>query len=207
MVIPACIIRVMLHKINNLLLALIILINGYVIIAPLVPALTFGWQNHQGKQQQLTRDIHPPKNKQSGPSTAPTQPNYIIIPSMLLDQPILEGTLSNQYKVLDQGIWRWPKGSTPDKGGNTVLIGHRFTYTNPRGVFYFLNKVRLGDEIGFFWSSHEYLYKVVSINQVPPNDTAIENQSSNPELTLFTCTPLWLPKDRLVIVADLETKT
>lgn len=126
---------------------------------------------------------------------------------MLLDQPILEGTIAQEYKVLDQGIWRYSKGSTPDKGGNTVLIGHRFTYTIPKGVFYYLNKVSIGDNIGVFWNQKEYLYTVDSINVVPPNDTAIEKNSSNSELTLFTCTPLALPKDRLVIVANLDSSS
>ncbi|HEY5442771.1 MAG TPA: sortase [Candidatus Saccharimonadales bacterium] len=189
-----------LSRINNLLLALIILINGYIIAGPFVPGLLFHWQSHSGQRQALQRKIHSPA------TSLPPQPNAVIIPSMLLDQPILEGTIANQYKTLNNGIWRWPRGSTPDHGGNTVLIGHRFTYTNPRGVFYFLNKVKMGDEIGVVWNNKSYTYKVASINEVPPTDTAIENQSAQPELTLFTCTPLWLPKDRLVVVADLETK-
>ncbi|HSX46136.1 MAG TPA: class E sortase [Candidatus Saccharimonadia bacterium] len=191
-----------LSKINNVLLALIIVVNAYVIVAPLWPGLVFKVQSHQGKQQQLEAMVHP--SKSAKPAQAAPRPNSVIIPSMLLDQPILEGTVVNQYKVLDKGIWRWPRGSTPDRGGNTVLIGHRFTYTNPRGVFYFLNKVKMGDEMAVFWSGKEYLYKVQTIQEVSPHDTAIENPSAQPELTLFTCTPLWLPKDRLVVVAGLE---
>jgi len=192
-------------KINNLLLALIILINGYVILAPFFPAAIFDLQNHQAKQQQLEKEIKPTSKPNN--STQTPQPNQVIIPSMLLDQPILEGPTINRYAILNNGIWRWPLASTPDKGGNTVLIGHRFTYTNPKGVFYFLNKVQLGDEIGVIWNNEKYLYKVVSVSQVPPTDMAIQNNTSNPELTLFTCTPLLLPKDRLVIVAYLESKS
>lgn len=197
--------RVKLSKINNVLVALIIIVNGYVIAGPFLPGLLFRWDSHSGKRQQLQAKVHAPI---AGHPAAPVaaQPNSVIIPSMLLDQPILEGTVRDQYQTLNKGIWRWPDSSTPDKGGNTVLIGHRFTYTNPRGVFYFLNKVRVGDEIGIVWANRAYTYKVAGINEVPPNDTAIENDTLDPELTLFTCTPLWLPKDRLVIVADLETK-
>lgn len=183
-------------KINNLLLALIIIVCGYVIVAPLMPTVTYSWQNHRAKQRQLTQAIHHPP--------ASNQPNHIIIPSMLLNQPVLEGTVAQQYRVLNQGIWRWPRGGAPDKGGNTVLIGHRFTYTNPRGVFYFLNKVKRGDEIGVWWDNKEYRYKVSAIQQVPPNDTAIEDPTTEPRLTLFTCTPLWLPKNRLVVIARPE---
>ncbi len=170
-------------------------------MAPLLPEIVFQQESHRGKQQHLTHKIHAPK---PAPQTTP-QPNQVIIPGMLLDQPILEGPVSQQYKTLDQGIWRWPKSSTPDKGGNTVLIGHRFTYTNPRGIFYFLNKLKTGDEIGVFWDGQKYLYKVVRVSEVPPTDTAIEDNTTQAELTLFTCTPLWLPKNRLVVVANLES--
>jgi len=189
-----------LKQVNNLLLLLIVLINGYIFLAPLWPAVVFHFESHGHKQQQLQATI----NKPATTFKVPPGPNRLVVPSMLLDQPILQGTVANQFKTLDQGIWLWPRGSTPDKGGNTTLIGHRYTYTNPRGVFYFLNKVSVKDQIAVYWNNKEYVYQVVSVSQVAPNDTAIEANTSQAELTLFTCTPLWLPKDRLVVVADLE---
>jgi len=192
---------VTLKKTNNLLLALIILINAYVIAGPFLPAILFHWHGYSAKRQQLQAKVNAPQPKQ----LATPQPNQVIIPSMLLDQPILDGPESQQYAILNKGIWRFQWSSTPDKGGNTVLIGHRFTYTDPRGVFYFLNKVKIGDRIAVWWNNKKYVYDVVGINQVPATDTAIEGRSHQAELTLFTCTPLWLPKDRLVVVADLET--
>jgi LPXTG-site transpeptidase (sortase) family protein len=197
---------VTLRKINNLLLLLIILINGYVIVMPFLPAFEYNLGNHQAKEKSLQKLIAPPA-KVATPTSAP-KPNQVIIPSMLLDQPIYDGPESQQYTILDQGkIWRFSWGSTPDKGGNTVLIGHRFTYTNPRGVFYYMNKVQLGDDIGVIWNNKQYSYKVVSITEVPPTDISVEAPSKQAELTLFTCTPLLLPKDRLVVVADLETSS
>lgn len=195
-----------LKKVNNVLLILIILINLYVALAPIVPALIFDFQNHNGKGKQLQDIINQPKSEKifTNPVKVADQPNHIVIPAMLLSEPILEGTIAQTFKTLDKGIWRWPKGSSPDKGGNTILIGHRFTYTNPRGVFYYLNKVTVGDEIAVFWNNYEYLYKVSNVNVVPPSDTAIENNTSGSQLTLFTCTPLWKPVNRLVVVANLE---
>jgi sortase A len=190
-----------LSKVNNVLLALIILIDGYIIVGPLVPAIIFHIEGHTAKRHELTTKIHSTQK----PAAAKPQANQLIVPSMLLDQPIYDGPASQQYQILNKGIWRFNTGNTPDKGGNTILIGHRFTYTNPRGVFYYLNKVKMGDEIGVWWNNKEYLYKVNSISEVLPTDTAIEKNTTQPELTLFTCTPLWLPKDRLVIVANLET--
>ncbi len=194
-------------RLNNLLFGLIILINAYIIAAPLLPALTFRFEDRGGNRQRLQAAVHPrqPVGKNASPVAAP-QPNHLIIPAMLLDQPVREGTVARQYQVLNQGIWHWPRGSTPDKGGNTILIGHRFTYTNPRGVFYYLNKLQPGDEIGLVWNNKTYSYRVSRVAVVLPTDTAIEDNTASPELTLFTCTPLWLPKNRLVVVANLETR-
>lgn len=194
-----------LRRINIVLLALIILINGYIIVAPLVPTVTFWWDNRGGtRQQQLSVAIHPAKQTTGASSTGKPTTNKVIIPSMLLDQPILEGPVSQTYSILNKGIWRWPKGSTPAKGSNTVLIGHRFTYTQPKGVLYYLNKVKIGDEIGLRWDNTFYTYRVTSIREVPPTEVSIQDPTPDARLTIFTCTPLWLPKDRLVVVAELE---
>jgi LPXTG-site transpeptidase (sortase) family protein len=196
---------VSLSRINNLILAAIILLNAYVIIAPFAPSLLFRLEINGKKQHQLEQLINKGSVSDQN-SNDPVSGNSVVIPALLLNQPILEGSVANQYSTLNQGIWRWPMSSTPNQGGNTVLIGHRFTYTIPKGVFYYLNKLRLGDNIGVFWNKQKYLYQVTSISTVSPNDTSIEQNTKEPELTLFTCTPLLLPKDRLVIVASLEGK-
>lgn len=192
----------LLKRVNNVLLALIILINLYVILAPFAPSLIYYAKSHSGVKTKLQHDITSGLSKDSSP-----QSNHIIIPSMLLNAPIYEGSVANQYSVLNRGIWHFPSASSPNKGGNTVLIGHRFTYTKPEGIFYYLNKVKIGDQMAVWWSNREYVYKVTSVTTVNPSDTAIENNSIRPELTIFTCTPLLLPKDRLVIVASLESKS
>jgi LPXTG-site transpeptidase (sortase) family protein len=194
-----------LRRINDGLLALIILLNLYIIVAPFSPALVFWYQKkyETKRQQQLVQKIQAlTPSSRAVTSSSGSQPNQVIIPSILLDQTINEG--SQMYVELDKGVWRWPDGSTPAKGGNTILIGHRFTYTNPRGVFYELNEVKLGDQIGVIWNNVSYDYKVSSINQVAPTQTSILDQTSQPEITLYTCTPLFAPKYRLVVVAQLE---
>ncbi|MDB5166625.1 MAG: putative sortase family protein [Candidatus Saccharibacteria bacterium] len=193
-----------LRKINTVLLVLIILINAYVLLTPFTPRLVYWWQNRDGhRQQALTAQLHA-TDAVTNRAQANTHPDGVVIPSMSLDQFIHEGPVSTTYRNLDQGVWRWPNGSTPDKGGNTVLLGHRFTYTHPKGVLYFMDKVRLGDEIGVWWSGKRYLYKVSSITTVPPTDTSILAPTTDSRLTIYTCTPLWKPVNRLVVVAKLE---
>src|SRR5580765_105667 len=114
-----------LRHVNTGLFAAIVVINLYIIAAPLWPQLNYWWQtNHSSRQQQLTRRSKQPATKTPGP-------NSIVIPAMLLDQPTLEGLKSNWFNLLKAGIWRWPDSSTPNKGGNTVFLAHRFSYTGP----------------------------------------------------------------------------
>ena len=196
-----------LPRVNNVLLVLVILTNLYVISVPFIPQALFFVNKHAGQQKELEEALKPgsPIPVASGSATAggqPSQGNRLIIPSMILDQTVVEGT--NMYRALDQGVWRWPGGSTPDKGGNTVMLAHRFTYTQPKGVFYFLDKVKAGDDIGIIWNDERYVYTVKQTKVVTPRQTEILSPTVTPTLTLYTCTPLWLPKNRLVVVAELK---
>jgi LPXTG-site transpeptidase (sortase) family protein len=182
--------------INRLMLVAIILINAYVILTPFFPALLFWAQKHQGTTyKRLATAVHTPSVQKSEPG------NRLIAPSMLFDEQFYEG---KDMRTLNQGAWHIPYSSTPDKGGNTVIIGHRFTYTNPRGTFYNLDKLKVGDEVAVQWDNKKYVYKVRDSKVVPPDATYVENPSTDPILTLYTCTPLWNPKERLVVTADLE---
>lgn len=195
--------RFTLHQANNCLLVLIILINGYIVAAPFIPILNFWWNEHfNHTSQQLAENLHTSTTPTSGkPAAKPPQTNRLIVPSMQLNTQIYEGP---DMRTLNKGIWHRPGTSSPAKGGNTVIAGHRFTWTDPKGIFYYLNKVKKGDEIGVWWQQKRYLYRVTTIKVVPPTEVSVENNTANARLTLYTCTPLWSPHQRLVVVAELE---
>ncbi len=112
----------------------IIVVNAYVILAPLLPAGIFWVEQHAtSRLSQLNLEVHNPQ------LSAIPSGNRLVAPAMLLDQPIFDGPT---IATANKGIWHRPASSTPDRGGNTVLAGHRFTYTNPRGIFYYLDKTR-----------------------------------------------------------------
>lgn len=196
-----------LHHVNNALLVSIIVVNGYIITAPLFPIVSFWWSDHVGHTtQKLSTTLHTPVT----PSTTSTTPNHsavpqdnrLVVPSMQLDTPIYEGPTIH---TLNKGLWHRPGTSTPDKGGNTVIAGHRFTWTEPKGIFYYLNKVQTGDAIGVWWSGTRYIYRVSAVRVVEPTEVSIEDNTSDAQLTLYTCTPLWSPHKRLVVIAKLES--
>lgn len=192
-----------LKQVNNLLFVAIVLINAYIIIAPVAPQVTYWWQSHHThKRAELTQLLH--KSAPTTAAAAAPQPNSLIIPAMLLNQPTIEAPESQAFDALYKGIWRWPGSSTPDKGGNTVFLSHRFSYTGPHGAFYYLNKLKPGDEIGVVWNNKTYTYTVASSTELPATATYIEDNTADAQITLFTCTPLWHPVNRLVVVAKLK---
>lgn len=128
--------------------------------------------------------------------------NRLVIPSIGVDMPILEGPTE---KTLDRGgAWHIPNTSDPVKGGNFVISGHRWKYLPPSSMtLYLLDKVQDGDPIIVYWQGVEYDYIVTGHKIVNPNQTDILNDTAQPRLTVFTCTPLFSTARRLVLFADL----
>lgn len=120
----------------------------------------------------------------------------------MLDTPIVEGAADQGQANLAKGAWHLPFSKTPNQPGNTVIASHRFAYNGPgQGHFYFLNKLEPGDEIGVRWENIMHRYKVESVTTVPPTAVQIQEQDGSDKLTLYTCTPLVNPVNRLVVVA------
>ncbi len=195
------------RRANFGLLLAIILINGYVILIPVFPIATYWWQQHYGHtQQHLSQRLQaPPEQTVSTPkdTTFHSGPNTdgLIIPKMLLDTPLVEGPMRDSFNLLNKGAWHLPISSTPAQRGNTVIAGHRFSYTGPRGVFYYLDKLSLGDDIGLWYHGTLYRYTVQSTRTVASTEVRVEQPTADTRLTLYTCTPLWNPVSRLVVVA------
>lgn len=153
---------------------------------------------------------YPYPTKLAGTSTLPIVPdaqrdavpkdNRLVIPKIGVDYEIVEGP---DEKSLKRGIWRIPQTSTPDKGGNTVLTGHRFRYLSGPKTLYLLDQMEVGDIIIVYWKGEEYDYKVVERRIVNPDAVEILDPTPEPLLTIFTCTPLFSTKQRLVLFARL----
>lgn len=128
--------------------------------------------------------------------------NRMIIPSIGIDMQIFDGPTQ---KTLDRGgIWHIPNTSNPALGGNTVLSGHRWQYLPPsNSTLYLLDKVQDGEPVIVYWQGKEYDYRISGREIVDPNRVEILNNTSTPRLTIFTCTPLYSTKQRLVLYGEL----
>lgn len=128
--------------------------------------------------------------------------NRIVIPRIGVDMPILEGA---DQRVLDRGgIWRIPETSTPVAGGNVVLSGHRWQYLPPSSMtLYLLDKVQDGDVVIVYWQGKEYDYRITGRETVRPEQVEILAPTEGPRLTIFTCTPIYSTRFRLVLYGQL----
>lgn len=180
------------RKINKLLLVFIVLINGYVIVSPFLPQVTY----------QVAQAVSKTEDFESEEVRAKIDRSYdhVMVPRMRLDEKIWVG---DNEKLVNMGVWQVPHTSTPDKGSNTVLVGHRFSYKDP-AVFYHLDKVQPGDLIVVVWDGQIYTYRARDQKIVKPTDVYVEDATDEDILTLYTCHPLWSTRERLVVTAVLE---
>lgn len=125
--------------------------------------------------------------------------NRLVIPKIGVDNSIVEG---KDDRALLRGIWHLPNTSTPDKGGNTVLTGHRFQYLAGPRTLYLLDQMKVGDIVIVYWQGKEYDYSIKERRIVNPDAVEILNNTDTPRLTIFTCTPLFSTKQRLVLIAE-----
>lgn len=116
-----------------------------------------------------------------------------------INMPIVEGQGED---ALYRGAWRSPWGSTPDKGGNTTFFGHRFLHLPPSANTMFrLDELKVGETIEVDWAGKTYTYLVTESKVVDPSDVSVLNQTTEPTITLVTCTPKFTTKQRLVVHA------
>src|SRR6185312_776809 len=177
------------RRLNYLMAAVIIIVDGYIAVSPILPRLDLWRRRHAvaavaGLPYKTNLDKTPTVGVKRKP--VPTD-DRLVIPSLAIDQKILSG--KNPY-IVNLGVWARPNTSTPPEGSNTVLVAHRFTYKGP-SIFYSLGDLKKGDKVVVYWSGKEYDYTVSGNRIVDGTDLAVEDPTNNSQLTLYTCAPLW----------------
>lgn len=186
--------RPRLHQTNNVFGVIVVLLAAFLLAAPFLPQLSFWWKKSVVKS---APPLVAAENNNTKPEVIPEQ-NTLVIPKIQMQQTIHEN--KNPQWGLAKGVWRDSAGSTPDKGSNTVLSGHRFTYGGP-AVFYHLDKIAVGDDIVIYWNKQRQHFRVASVKVVPPTDTSVVKPTEEDLLTIYTCTPVVTAKNRLIIQA------
>ena len=131
------------------------------------------------------------------PLSADDMLTRVSIPKISLDAIVVEGASRRQLSI---GPGHIVETAMPGEQGNAVITGHRDTFFRH---IYELNK---GDEILVRRNGQVFHYRVTGKKIVQPEDVSVLKQTSDAQLTLITCYPIWYigpAPERLVIFSKL----
>lgn len=135
---------------------------------------------------------------QSIPTRGPEQALRIVIPSIAVDHPIVEG---DSWEPLKQGVGHTPWSANPGKEGNCVLTAHNDIFGE---IFRRLPEMELGDEINIHTGSQAYRYVVKATHIVEPTRVDLMDPTDQPTLTIISSYPYLQDDKRVVVIADLD---
>lgn len=202
-----------LRQLNRLLCITIIAVNLILCAQLFIPFLIHLYDDTQPiaaayttkvTQFQTSQQSNTSVNIYNIPQSIVTTADTVTLPldqNRLIIDKINVNALVHDSDNLNLGVVRRQNSSTPDKGGNTVLVAHRNTVFDTANTFYLLDKMAIGDMFTVVWNGQEYSYQVDTIKVVTPDDIALEDPTGAPRLTLYTCTPFWIATHRLAVIA------
>lgn len=121
----------------------------------------------------------------------------LIIPSIDLTAPIVEGTENEQ---LAKGVGHYSGSVLPGEHDNTVLAGHNNT------VFSRIGNIQIGDDILIETSAGTFTYRITEQKIVNEDDRTVIVPYDHAALTIVTCYPLDFigpTPDRYILIGEL----
>jgi sortase A len=131
------------------------------------------------------------------PTPGPRSPTRIMISSIGVDWPIVQG---DSWEELKQGVGHRVGSVNPGERGNIILSGHNDVYGEP---FRDLEKLETGKEITVYAGKAAFRYIAKAKRVIAPTDLSVLAPSKNPIITLITCTPYRIDSHRLIIIGEL----
>ncbi len=134
------------------------------------------------------------------PTPGPGLANRILIPSIGVDAPVVQG---DGWEQLKQGVAQHVGTANPGQNGNMVLSAHDDIYGE---IFRYLEKLKPGDEVILKTLNGQYTYQVVDSKIVKPDEVSVMAPTKEPVVTLITCYPYLVNNKRIVVVAKLVSQ-
>ncbi len=142
------------------------------------------------------------------PIAAALPARRLVIPTLGLDSKVIQ--LGTKLDRRGQLAWETApfavgqhKGlAGPGQNGNMVLSGH-ISSPNEGGVFHHLPDLKVGEGVIVGTEERQYLYRVVDVKTVTPDEVSVLDQTPDPTVTLITCVPDGIYSHRLVVTARL----
>ncbi len=131
------------------------------------------------------------------PTPAPEQAIRIQIPAIGVDAPVVQG---DGWEQLKKGVGQHIGSANPGEKGNVVLSAHNDIYGE---IFRHLDQLRPGDQIILYTQQKAYTYTVTETHIVEPTDVHWMAPTDAPVVTLISCYPYMVDKQRIIVRARL----
>lgn len=132
------------------------------------------------------------------PTSAPDQAIRIQIPALNIDAPIVQG---DGWEQLKKGVGQNVSSVNPGQNGNVILSAHNDVYGE---LFRFLDKLQPGDQVILYTQQRQYVYVVDRTALVAPTAVEVMASTGSPAVTLISCYPYLVDKQRIVVFARLQ---
>lgn len=133
------------------------------------------------------------------PTASPEQAQRIQISAIGIDAPVVQGDGSEQLK---KGVGQnLINPINPGQKGNLVLSAHNDIYGQ---IFRDLDQLKAGDEVIVYTNQRSYVYTVRETKIVDPDQVEVMDSSQEAIVTLISCYPYMVDKQRIVVIADLR---
>lgn len=131
------------------------------------------------------------------PTPSPEQAVRIQIPAIGVDAPVVQGDGEEQLK---KGVGQFIGSPNPGQTGNLVLSAHNDIFGE---IFRDLDRLNPGDEVIVYTSQRTYTYTIKQTQIVEPTQVEVMGPTREPVVTLISCYPYMVNKQRIVVTADL----
>jgi sortase A len=132
------------------------------------------------------------------PTAGPEHATRIVIPSIGVNHPVVEG---DGWEALKLGVGHTPWSVNPGETGNCILSAYNDIFGE---IFRQLPEMELGDEIFVHTSTQIYRYVVKATRIIEPTQVEVMYPTNHPVLTLISSYPYLVDDKRVVVIAELE---
>jgi sortase A len=132
------------------------------------------------------------------PTPAPDQAIRLQIPAINIDAPVVQG---DGWEQLKKGVGQNIGSANPGQPGNVILSAHNDVYGE---IFRYLDKLAPGDQVVLYTQQRQYVYIVDRTALVEPTAVEVMASTGSPTVTLISCYPYLVDKQRIVVFARLQ---
>ena len=131
------------------------------------------------------------------PTPGPEHAIRMQIPAIHLDAPVVQG---DGWEQLKKGVAQHIGTANPGEKGNIIFSAHNDIFGE---LFRYLDRLQPGDQVILYTQQRQYVYIVNHTQIVEPTQVEVMAATGEPTITLISCYPYLIDKQRIVVFAGL----